>query len=196
MSSVLPQGCTPNLAALGIKRRARFKDGALQEVSHFRVVASAKRLEIKCWDAPVIKGENLSVVILGLDPRIHVFQLLDDGEVDPRLKGEDDGRRGSVSHQRRAEANSSASQGKAPDRRRVRVVYRGVARPLKPFTDLTTRRRRACGRGRRRRACIWGRGGRRGCRTSAPCRVRRGAHRPVPGWPRIPRGCHPARWRG
>ncbi len=106
------------------------------------------------------------------------------------------GRRGTASHQRRAEANPSISQGKAPDRRRIRVVYCGVARSLKPPTDLTTRQRRACGRGRRRRVCIWGRGGRRGCRISAPCRVRRGAHRPVLGWPRIPPGCHPARWRG
>ncbi|KQM33273.1 hypothetical protein ASF03_05915 [Rhizobium sp. Leaf68] len=58
---------------------------------------------------PVIKGENLSVVILGLDPRIHVFQLLNDGEVDPRVKPEDDGRRGSASHQQRAEGYLSTS---------------------------------------------------------------------------------------
>ncbi len=43
---------------------------------------------------PVIKGENLSVVILGLDPRIHFFQVLNGGIMDPRLKGEDDGEEG------------------------------------------------------------------------------------------------------
>jgi len=39
----------------------------------------------------VIKCENLSFVILGLDPRIHLFQLLNGSTVDPRVKPEDDG---------------------------------------------------------------------------------------------------------
>jgi len=42
----------------------------------------------------VVKGATHSVVILGLDPRIHVFQVLNGGIVDPRLKGEDDGEEG------------------------------------------------------------------------------------------------------
>ncbi len=38
--------------------------------------------------------ERLSLVILGLDLRIHVFRSLEDWIVDPRLKGEDDGEEG------------------------------------------------------------------------------------------------------
>ncbi len=43
------------------------------------------------WDNPVTKCENLSFVILGLDPRIHLFQLLNGSAVDPRVKPEDGG---------------------------------------------------------------------------------------------------------
>jgi len=42
----------------------------------------------------VVKGATLSVVILGLDLRIYVFQVRNGGIVDPRLKGEDDGEEG------------------------------------------------------------------------------------------------------
>jgi|GEM_PF-7093937 len=138
--------------------------------------------------------ERLSLVILKLDLRIHVFRSLEDWVVDPRLKGEDDGFSVTSTSRGRKPAYLLSQSTQKKSHWRI-LLWCPEGRTAFGRT-LTTRRRRACGRGRRRRACIWGRGGRRGCRISAPCRVRRGAHRPVPGWPRIPPGCHPAQWRG
>lgn len=61
---------------------------------------------------------------------------------------------------------------------------------------IRMRRHRACGQCRRARAYISDQAVPHANRTLRLSPSRRGAHRPVPGWPMILRHCHQAKWRG